>query len=702
MTSPSIIVVGPEGSGTTLLWQCIARHPQLKAMTAQRAPATTGPLPADDVIVHLSLPTLRPMRWIGGWAAPRGVRVIVLRRSPVHTVFSAYRRFYRQPRAAWRNYLRACALETSWVARHDPLCATYEELVHNTATVLRRVYEFLGVDTGFAPPLEVTDQDDERWRQDPRFAGFMRRAFGVDPAAMSSGHDGAPVVALDFRSHGSRISIEDASGAGVAESLRAALPPILEPPGDGAAAARYVVERRTDKAGTFAYRIVSGGEVRLRTRDKARAVTWLRGEIDQVVAERSRQALFVHAGVVGWRGHAIVIPGRTMSGKSRLVTELVRRGATYYSDEFAVFDDQGRVLPYARQSVLRDPGVEVDLGSRDADEPLPVGLIVSTSYRAGAPWQPRELRGVRAVVPIIDNTVLAREESRRLLHLSAKLAAHAVTLQGPRPEASEVAPLLLAHLDDLLSGSAAPEPLSRAAAAVDRAQAVLDAAGLAPPDQILPPRYLCIDELLGKEEHARLLAYALSREADFGSSSVIDAAGKFTVDEQFRRSATLHELEEVWALFEAPLRRLLPLVRRELGITWFPLGRIECQMAAHRQGDFFCRHNDDGDALVADRRVTCVYYFHGQPKRFSGGDLKLYDRLVRGGRVEVGPGHVVVVPEDNTAVFFASSTPHEVCPVSQASADFAASRFSITVWFRIGTPPRCLEDLAGQAEAAAG
>jgi predicted 2-oxoglutarate/Fe(II)-dependent dioxygenase YbiX len=231
---------------------------------------------------------------------------------------------------------------------------------------------------------------------------------------------------------------------------------------------------------------------------------------------------------------------------------------------------------------------------------------------------------------------------------------------------------------------------------------VLEAAASGPPDQILPPRYLRIDELLGEEEHARLLAYALSREADFAASSVIDTAGVFTVDEQFRRSATLHELEEIWDLFEAPLRRLLPLVRRELGIPWFRLGQIERQMAAHRQGDFFNRHNDSGDALVADRRVTCVYYFHGQPKRFSGGDLKLYDQLVRGGRVEAGTGHVVVVPEDNTAVFFASSTPHEVCPVSQDSADFAASRFSITVWFRIGAPPRCLEDLAGQADAAAG
>ena len=44
--------------------------------------------------------------------------------------------------------------------------------------------------------------------------------------------------------------------------------------------------------------------------------------------------------IVTWgRGRAIVIPGRTFSGKSTLVAELVRAGATYYSDEYAVEDE---------------------------------------------------------------------------------------------------------------------------------------------------------------------------------------------------------------------------------------------------------------------------------------------------------------------------------------------------------------------------
>ena len=81
-------------------------------------------------------------------------------------------------------------------------------------------------------------------------------------------------------------------------------------------------------------------------------VQWLCQDIDNTVAQRSRQMLFVHAGVVGWRGLAIVIPGRSHTGKSTLVAELVWRGAVYYSDEFAVLDDTGRVHPSRRPLVL--------------------------------------------------------------------------------------------------------------------------------------------------------------------------------------------------------------------------------------------------------------------------------------------------------------------------------------------------------------
>ena len=41
------------------------------------------------------------------------------------------------------------------------------------------------------------------------------------------------------------------------------------------------------------------------------------------VATLAKELVFVHAGVVGWRNRAIVIPGRSLSGKSTLVLALV-------------------------------------------------------------------------------------------------------------------------------------------------------------------------------------------------------------------------------------------------------------------------------------------------------------------------------------------------------------------------------------------
>ena len=76
-------------------------------------------------------------------------------------------------------------------------------------------------------------------------------------------------------------------------------------------------------------------------------------DLEVYVAEQARRRVFVHAGAVGWNGRAIILPGQTRSGKTTLVAALVRAGATYYSDEYAVIDTQGRVHPYPRPLMIR-------------------------------------------------------------------------------------------------------------------------------------------------------------------------------------------------------------------------------------------------------------------------------------------------------------------------------------------------------------
>lgn len=62
---------------------------------------------------------------------------------------------------------------------------------------------------------------------------------------------------------------------------------------------------------------------------------------------------FVHAGVVTLSDRAVLLPGASGSGKSTLVAALLRAGAGYYSDEFALLDPNGLVYPYRRPLGLR-------------------------------------------------------------------------------------------------------------------------------------------------------------------------------------------------------------------------------------------------------------------------------------------------------------------------------------------------------------
>lgn len=172
-----------------------------------------------------------------------------------------------------------------------------------------------------------------------------------------------------------------------------------------------------------------------------------------LTAELARDVLFVHAGVVGWQGRAIVIPGRSFSGKTTLVKALVEAGATYYSDEFAILDRQGLVHPYALPLSLRDAQGQAlgklpatAIGGQVGVEPLPIGLIVVTQYEAGARWRPRPLGAGQALLALMDNTVAAQREPSYTMPILRQAVAGTPTIQSKRGQAGPVARALLRRL----------------------------------------------------------------------------------------------------------------------------------------------------------------------------------------------------------------------------------------------------------------
>jgi hypothetical protein len=177
-----------------------------------------------------------------------------------------------------------------------------------------------------------------------------------------------------------------------------------------------------------------------RSHDLESVLGALEPEIQLYFAEQARWRIFVHAGVVGWHGRAVVIPGHSMSGKSTLVDALVRAGGTYYSDEYALLDGRGRVHAHPTPLSLRDGTTAREHAQPDAGgpRPLPVGLVVITRYREGARWRPRPLSPGRAGIELLAHTIAARRRPAGALRALSRALSGARVLKGVRGEASEL------------------------------------------------------------------------------------------------------------------------------------------------------------------------------------------------------------------------------------------------------------------------
>src|SRR3954471_683629 len=171
------------------------------------------------------------------------------------------------------------------------------------------------------------------------------------------------------------------------------------------------------------------------------------------VAEHARDRIFVHAGCAVHEGRAIVVPGRTMSGKSSLTAAMVRAGATYFSDEFAVLDRRGRVHPYPRPMSIRpyDGSARhrvpvAKIGGAVGTASAPLGLVAHLRYDGDAGWQVEELSPGRTALALIDNTVAARSRPRAMLTAVGHATTSAQAVAGTRGDADEAAGVLLALL----------------------------------------------------------------------------------------------------------------------------------------------------------------------------------------------------------------------------------------------------------------
>ncbi len=222
------------------------------------------------------------------------------------------------------------------------------------------------------------------------------------------------------------------------------MPPTWRPGRRGRPTRGYVLAHATDGVVVTADGLALG-----RGLAHLGALDVLESDLQLFVAQHSRAFVFVHAGVVGVSGKALVLPGTSGAGKTTLVRALLDAGATYYSDEYALLDTEGRVHPYPRALSVRTKGgqkVRVAVHQsvvRTGNRPLPLGLVVLAEYFKGGRWRPKRLGRGELVLALLSNTVPARERPAEVLATLAKAVSKAEGFRSVRGSAEEAAKTLL-------------------------------------------------------------------------------------------------------------------------------------------------------------------------------------------------------------------------------------------------------------------
>lgn len=110
-----------------------------------------------------------------------------------------------------------------------------------------------------------------------------------------------------------------------------------------------VIARRSWRTGLRHYHILADGREEFTVRHRQQILSHIEAAINLQIVRHIPDVLSFHAAVVSKGDVALVMPGAPGSGKTTTATELLRRGWSYFSDEFALIDpDTLELQPYPK------------------------------------------------------------------------------------------------------------------------------------------------------------------------------------------------------------------------------------------------------------------------------------------------------------------------------------------------------------------
>jgi hypothetical protein len=177
----------------------------------------------------------------------------------------------------------------------------------------------------------------------------------------------------------------------------------------------------------------------------AAALEQLQRDLMIHVAELAPSYVFVHAGVVAVGGNGLMMPGTSFAGKTTLVAELVRAGASYYSDEYAVIDEEGWVHPYSRELQMREAGrpeqrgVPVSaLAGTAGDNRVRITHVLFAQFLPEGKWLPVPVSSGMAVLEMLRHSIPVQRTPARVMAALGNVMEGATAWQSERGDAREI------------------------------------------------------------------------------------------------------------------------------------------------------------------------------------------------------------------------------------------------------------------------
>jgi SM-20-related protein len=183
-----------------------------------------------------------------------------------------------------------------------------------------------------------------------------------------------------------------------------------------------------------------------------------------------------------------------------------------------------------------------------------------------------------------------------------------------------------------------------------------------------------LENLLPDSECRALLERVLAAEREFHSSQTHDQRA------DYRHSLVMNPPADLVRPVLERVRQSIPEVLSLLRSPPIVVGIVEAQVTASIDGSFFGVHTDADHVKVPKRHLTYVYYFNRAPKGFMGGELRIFDDILRNNKLARAESFHVIDPLHNRLVLFWARVMHEVMPVRVPSGKFADARFTVNGW----------------------